>query len=86
MTATLGGLDGLVFTAGIGEHAVPIRKRICGRLAWMGLMVDEKANDQGAPCISPAASKVSVWMVPTDEERMIAMHVDETLERMKKQG
>jgi acetate kinase len=83
MTAALGGLDGLAFTAGIGEHSAMVRKRVCGHLAWMGLAVEEQANDQGGPCISQAGSKVSVWVVPTDEERMIAMHVIETMERMK---
>jgi acetate kinase len=85
MAAALGGLDGLVFTAGIGEHAAPIRKRVCNQLDWMGLILDEKANDQGRQCISQDGSKVSIWVVPTDEERMIAMHVVETLERAKVQ-
>jgi len=86
MTAALGGLDGLVFTAGIGEHAPAIRKRICGNLAWMGLALDEVANNHGGPCISQPGSKVSAWVVPTDEERMIAVHVLETLDRMKATG
>jgi acetate kinase len=79
LAAALGGLDGLVFTAGIGEHAAPVRARVCQGLAWLGLQLDDAANAGGGPRISAAASKVSAWVVPTDEERMIALHVAETL-------
>jgi acetate kinase len=79
LTAALGGLEALVFTAGIGEHAAPIRARVCERLGWLGLTLDEAANARHGPRISTPASPVSAWVVPTDEERMIAIHVMETL-------
>jgi acetate kinase len=79
LAAALGGLDALVFTAGIGEHAVPIRERVCRGLAWLGLELDAAANVSGGPRISVESSKVSAWVVPTDEERMIALHVIDAL-------
>jgi acetate kinase len=79
LAAALGGIDGLVFTAGIGEHAAPVRERVCRGLAWLGLEFDEAANAAGGPRISRESSRVSAWVVPTDEERMIAMHVKELL-------
>ncbi len=77
LTAVLGGLDALVFTAGIGEHAPEIRARICRGLAWLGLELDAAANAAGAQRISAPASRVSAWVVPTDEARMIAIHLEE---------
>jgi acetate kinase len=74
MVAALGGLDGLVFTAGIGEHAAPIRAQVCRGAAWLGIELDEAANERHGPRISTAASRVSAWVIPTDEERMIALH------------
>jgi acetate kinase len=74
LAAALGGLDALVFTAGIGEHAASIRARICQDAAWLGLAVDEAANDRGGPCISAPASRASAWVIPTNEELMIARH------------
>ena len=74
MAASLGGLDALVFTAGIGEHAAEIRARVCQAAAWMGIALDTQANDQHARCISRAESAVSVWVIPTDEDAMIAEH------------
>ena len=79
MAAALGGLDGLVFTAGIGEHAPAIRERVCHGLAWLGLELDAAANASGGPRITTETSAVSAWVVPTDEERMIALHVLECL-------
>jgi acetate kinase len=75
----LGGLDGLIFTAGIGEHAPPVRAGICARLAWAGIEIDEVANAAGAGVISTAGSRVKVMVVPTDEEAMIARHCVEVL-------
>ena len=72
MVATLGGLDGVVFTAGIGEHAPEIRRRICERASWLGVVLDSAANERGAERISPEGSRVAVWAIPTDEERTIA--------------
>ncbi|MEP7298246.1 MAG: hypothetical protein ABI702_18850 [Burkholderiales bacterium] len=70
--AVLGGLDALVFTAGIGENSVPQRAALCGKLAGMGVKLDEQANQTGGPRISAQDSDVSVWVIPTDEESMIA--------------
>jgi acetate kinase len=72
LAAALGGLDALVFTAGIGEHAAPVRERILRQCAWLGVELDAAANAEGGPRLSTAASAVSAWVVPTDEEGMIA--------------
>ena len=74
LAAALQGLDGLVFTAGIGENAAPIRARVCRDAAWLGVDLDTRANDAGGPRISTAGSRVSAWVIPTDEGRMIALH------------
>jgi acetate kinase len=79
MTAALGGLDGLVFTAGIGENSPEIRGRICAASAWLGIELDQRANSAPAPCISAAASAVSAWMIPTNEELVIARHTGRLL-------
>ena len=72
--AVLGGVDGLVFTAGIGEHSAEIRRRIGAASAWLGIAFDERANAQHGPCISTSGSRVSAWVIPTNEELMIARH------------
>ncbi len=74
LTAALGGLDVLVFTGGIGEHAAPVRARIGAAAAWLGLEIDPQANQANALHISSVNSKVSVWVIPTEEELMIARH------------
>jgi acetate kinase len=74
LAAALGGLDALVFTAGIGEHAVPIRARICRDAEWLGVQIDDKANQRGGPCISAPDSRATAWVIATDEELMIARH------------
>jgi acetate kinase len=79
LTAALGGLDALVFTAGIGEHAPAIRARVCRAASWLGIRLDDAANASGGPCITSADSEVSVWVIPTDEERMIALHTSAVL-------
>lgn len=79
LAAALGGLDALVFTAGIGEHAAPIRERVCRTAAWLGLQLDAAANAAGGPRISTAGSSVSAWVIPTNEELMIARHTLQTL-------
>src|SRR5215813_11113455 len=79
LTASLGGLDGLVFTAGIGEHAPEIRSRVCARCAWLGVVLDEHANRAGQMQITAEASSVRVYVIPTDEEKMIAAHTVSTL-------
>lgn len=74
LASSLGGLDGLIFTAGIGENAPVIRKLVGERLAWLGVAIDADANTAGRPVISLASSRVTVRIVPTDEETMIAKH------------
>lgn len=74
LAAALGGLDAVVFTAGIGEHAPEIRERICWEAAWLGVRLDEAANATGGPRISRLESAVSAWVIPTDEELIIARH------------
>ena len=77
--AAPGGLDALVFTAGIGEHAAEIRRRVCTAAAWLGVKIDISANTDGGPCLSPPGSKVSAWAIPTDEDLMIAQHTQSVL-------
>jgi acetate kinase len=74
LAAALGGLDALVFTAGIGEHAAEIRRRVCDNAAWLGVALDGAANAKGGPCITRPGSRVSAWVIPTDEDLMIAQH------------
>ena len=74
LAAVLGGLDGLVFTAGIGENSPELRARIVQACDWLGVKLDAEANRQRGPCISAAGSAVSAWVVPTNEELMIARH------------
>jgi acetate kinase len=74
LAAALGGLDAIVFTAGIGEHAVVVREAVCRQAAWLGVDLDPAANDAGGPRISTASSRVAVWVIPTNEELMIARH------------
>jgi acetate kinase len=74
LVAVLGGIDGLVFTAGIGENSAEIRRRICESAAWLGLELDAEANASRGPRISTPQSKVSTWVIPTNEEIMIARH------------
>lgn len=74
LVAALGGLDALVFTAGIGENAAPIRAAICRELEWLGLTFDPDANERHGPRISHESSRVRAWVIPTDEELAIAQH------------
>ena len=74
LAAALDGFDALVFTAGIGEHAPEIRRRVCEKSTWLGLEIDEAANNAGGPRITKADSKTSAWVIPTDEDLMIARH------------
>jgi len=75
LASVLGGLDALVFTAGIGENSVEIRRRISEASAWLGIELDDAANATKGPRISKLQSKVSVWVIPTNEELMIARHI-----------
>ncbi len=80
LAGVLGGIDALVFTAGIGEHAPAIRERVCRSAEWLGVHIDPVANEAGGPRITTAESPVSAWVIPTDEERMIAIHTLRMLE------
>ena len=79
MAAVLGGIDGLVFTAGIGENSPEIRRRICEASAWLGIDLDQDANARKGPRISRPASRVSAWVIPTNEELVIARHTGSLL-------
>ena len=79
LAAVLGGVDGLVFTAGIGENSAGIRRRICEASAWLGVELDDTANAGGGPRISRPDSRVSAWVIPTNEELMIAQHTQNVL-------
>ena len=79
LVSALGGLDGMVFTAGVGENAPAIRAEVCDRLSWLGIRLDPAANAIGRGCISLPDSKIEVRVVPTDEEAMIARHTWATL-------
>jgi len=74
LAVATGGLDALVFTGGIGEHAAVIRARICRQLGWLGLQLSESANAAGSGCISESGSPISAWVIPSNEELMIARH------------
>lgn len=80
LAAALGGIDALAFTGGIGERAAPVRARICALSAWLGIEIDEAANRRNALRIGRPGCAVSTLVVPTDEERMIATHVERLLE------
>ncbi len=79
LAAVLGGIDGLIFTAGIGENSALIRARVCAGLEWLGVRCDARANEQHGPRISTPESRVEAWVIPTDEARMIAMHTARTV-------
>ena len=74
LAAVLQGVDALVFTAGIGEHSTEVRERICRASSWLGIEFDAEANARHARRISAAQSRVSAWVIPTNEELMIARH------------
>jgi acetate kinase len=81
LVAALGGLEALVFTGGIGENAAEIRARVCAHAKWVGITLDDEANSRNGPLISEPASAVSVWVVPTDENLMVARHTRRLLDR-----
>jgi acetate kinase len=80
LAAALEGVDALVFTGGIGERAVPIRERACRQAGWLGLELDPAANGADGPRISADGSRVAAWVIPTDEELMIARHTFDLLQ------
>lgn len=83
IAATLGGLDGLVFTAGIGENQPHVREEVCARLAWLGMEIDQNANTANAERISSPTSRITAFVIPTDEEQVIA---DEALSVLHERG
>ena len=83
LAASLGGIDAFVFTAGIGERSAAIRARIAQKLAWLGVALDEDANARSDPLISAKDSRVAAYVVPTDEELMIAKHTLALLRQQK---
>jgi acetate kinase len=74
LAAALGGLDALVFTGGIGENSRSLRERVCGDATWLGVALDRAANQTNGPLITTAASRVTAWVIPTNEELTIARH------------
>ena len=80
LAAAMGGLDAVVFTAGVGENAAPVRSAICRHLNWLGLSLDEEANSRGDVRISAVGSRMTAWVIPTDEELMIARHTLDCLQ------
>jgi acetate kinase len=83
MANSLGGLDCLVFTGGIGEHSSAVRQQICDRLRWLGVNLDASANDRADECINSADSKVDILVIATSEEMAIARHCSATLAELR---
>ncbi|HEY3564849.1 MAG TPA: acetate kinase, partial [Casimicrobiaceae bacterium] len=86
LAASLNGIDALVFTGGIGEHAAAIRARVCRDANWLGLALDAPANARHATCISPNDARASAWVIPTDENLMVARHVQRVLDETQRDG
>ena len=85
LAAALGGVDGFVFTAGIGENSVSLRSRITEKLQWLGATLDPEANASHGPLVSRRDSRIAVYVIPTDEELMIARHTMTLLGNSRKQ-
>jgi acetate kinase len=79
LAAALGGLDAIVFTAGIGENSRSLRERVCRDAAWLGVDLDAAANARNGPHISTAGSRVTAWAIPTNEELIMARHTRRVL-------
>ncbi|MCG5240000.1 acetate/propionate family kinase [Azospirillum doebereinerae] len=79
LASSMGGIDALVFTAGIGERSAPVRALVAEKLAWLGVSIDAAANTANAAKISSGDSRIPVYVIPTDEERMIALHTRNAL-------
>jgi acetate kinase len=86
LATAMGGIDGLVFTAGIGENAAPVRERVAARLAWLGLDLDPMANRDGGPRLSRPGSRIACYVIPTDEELMIGRHTLDVLKAGVRRG
>jgi acetate kinase len=81
--SVLGGLDAIVFTAGIGENSAQVRAAVCEKLGWLGLSLDATQNKTNGPRISAKDSCVSAWVIPTNEELMIAQHTQSLMKPVK---
>ena len=79
LAAALGGVDAVVFTGGVGENAATIRQQVCRDAAWLGLTLDDEANTRGEAKISRPDSRVATWVIPANEELMIALHTERLL-------
>ncbi len=79
LAAALGGLDGLVFTGGIGQRDARTRQEVVAGCSWLGAAIDEQANSTGADRIDHSSSRIPIWVLPTDEERVIARHTSALL-------
>lgn len=86
LAAALGGVDSTVFTGGIGENAVAMHAGACEDAAWLGVELDAKANAKGGPLISSPGSRVQAWVIPTNEELMIARHTFDLLGRASRRA
>ncbi len=86
LAAVLGGLDALIFTGGIGENSPAIRKKVCERLFWLGIEIDDSVNERGAGRISSDSDAPSVWGIATDEEKVIAVHTLAVVRAMNEQA
>jgi acetate kinase len=84
LAAALGGLDALIFTAGIGEHSKEICAGVCTAAAWLGIALDAQANAGGRRRISSARSKISVYVIPIDENLVVARHTRRLLDRVNR--
>lgn len=84
LVAAAGGIDALVFTGGIGEHAAPVRAAVCAQLQWLGIELSEAANNSHAQRLHADTSRVGVWCIPTDEESVIAHHCQRLLAQSEK--
>ena len=79
LVAAAGGLDAMVFTGGIGEHAAEVRRRVCAQLEWLGILINNEANQADQIHISAKESTIDVMVIPTNEELMMALHVQKLL-------
>jgi acetate kinase len=80
LAAAMEGIDALVFTGGIGEHAAAVREAVVRRAKWLGAELDVAANLKGGPLVTTASSRIPVWVIPTNEELMIARHTRAVVE------
>jgi acetate kinase len=83
LIAALGGLDALIFTGGVGENSPVVRQAICDRLMWLGVELDHLENEKNRLRISSSASGVEVYVIPTNEEKTIAIECDRLVTKLQ---